>query len=89
LSTGGGAEKSSVTGSWKVKERDTTMPTNKPRFTITLDEELLERIENYRFENRCPNRTQAVLDLLHMGLDDYDKLTKGKQSKPSSQCKKK
>jgi len=49
------------------------MPTDKPRSTITFDEELFERLENYRFENRCPNRTKAVLELLRKALDEYDK----------------
>ena len=49
------------------------MPTDKPRSTITFDEELFERLENYRFENRCSNRTKAVLELLRKALDEYDK----------------
>lgn len=39
------------------------MPTEKPRYTITLDEEMLKRIDDFRFENRFPNRTQATLEL--------------------------
>ena len=57
------------------------MPTDKPRFTVTIDEELLERLENYRFEKRCPNRTQAFLELLRRGLDEYDRMKKSKQNK--------
>ena len=49
------------------------MPTDKPRFTIIIDEELLKRLEDYRFEHRCPNRTQAVLELMRKGLDVSDK----------------
>ena len=49
------------------------MPTEKPCFTITLDKELLKRLEDYRFENRLPNRTQATLELIHRSLDEYDK----------------
>jgi metal-responsive CopG/Arc/MetJ family transcriptional regulator len=30
------------------------MPTEKPRYTITLDEELLKKIDDFRFENRYP-----------------------------------
>ncbi len=49
------------------------MPTDKPRFTITVDEDLLRRLEDYRFENRCPNRTQTVVELIRQSLDAYDK----------------
>lgn len=61
------------------------MSTDKPRFTITIDEELLERLEDYRFENRCPNRTQAFLELLRKGLDEYDGLKKNKRKKHERQ----
>ena len=40
------------------------MPTEKPRYTITLDEEMLKKIDDFRFENRFPNRTQATLELI-------------------------
>lgn len=52
------------------------MPTDKPRFTITIDEDLLKRLEDYRFEHRCRNRTQAVLELMRKGLDVSDKRNK-------------
>ena len=49
------------------------MSTEKPRFTITVDDELFKRLEDYRFENRCPNRSQAVVELIRQSLDKYDK----------------
>lgn len=49
------------------------MTTDKPRFTITVDDELFKRLEDYRFENRCPNRSQAVVELIRQSLDKYDK----------------
>ena len=52
------------------------MPTDKPRFTITVDDELFKRLEDYRFENRCPNRTQTVIELIRQSLDQYDKKKK-------------
>lgn len=36
---------------------------------ISFPDELLKRIEDYRFENRVNNRTQAVLDLIIKGLE--------------------
>ena len=49
------------------------MTTDKPRFTITVDDELFKRLEDYRFENRCPNRSQAVVELIRQSLDEHDK----------------
>lgn len=45
------------------------MPTDKPRFTITVDEETLKKIDDFRFENRYQNRTQATVELIKMGLE--------------------
>lgn len=44
------------------------MPTEKPRYTIIVDEELLEKIDDFRFENRYPSRSAATLDLIRYGL---------------------
>ena len=49
------------------------MPTEKPRYTITLDEEMLKKIDDYRFENRFANRTQATLELIRIGMDALEK----------------
>ena len=44
------------------------MPTDKPRFTITVDEDLLARIEDFKFSNRYSNQTKAVIALIDSGL---------------------
>ena len=44
------------------------MPTKKPQILLTLDEELLERIEDYRYGNRIPTRTEAIRRLLKEAL---------------------
>ena len=44
------------------------MPTEKPRFCLTVDEELLKEIEDFRFENRYPSRSAATLELIRLGL---------------------
>ena len=44
------------------------MPTEKPRFCLTVDEELLKEIEDFRFENRYPSRSAATLALIRLGL---------------------
>lgn len=55
------------------------MPTDKPRFTITVDDELFKRLEDYRFENRCLNRTQTIIKLIRQSLDEYDKKKRKKK----------
>lgn len=45
------------------------MPTDKPRVTITMNKDLLDRIEAYRFDTRQKNQTQAILSLLQHGLN--------------------
>ena len=44
------------------------MSTKKPRFTITMDEELFERVETYRFEHRLRSQSQAVVSLVESGI---------------------
>ena len=44
------------------------MPTEKPRFCLTVDEELFKEIEDFRFENRYPSRSAATLELVRLGL---------------------
>jgi metal-responsive CopG/Arc/MetJ family transcriptional regulator len=48
-------------------------PNAKPTITITLDEELLKKIEDYQFENRIKNRSQAIERLILKGMELMDK----------------
>lgn len=45
------------------------MPTENPRFTLTVPEALYNRIKDYQYDNRLKNQTQAVLALIAKGLD--------------------
>jgi len=44
------------------------MPTEKPRFCITVDDETLKEIDDFRFGNRYNSRSQATLELIRLGL---------------------
>ena len=59
------------------------MPTSKPRFTIVIDEELLKKIDDFRFENRYSSRSAATLELIRVGLEELEKEKKKKKNKPS------
>ena len=45
------------------------MATQKPRYSITLDEDMFEEVENFRFEHRYQTRNQATIALIRLGLD--------------------
>ena len=49
------------------------MPTEKPRFTVIVDEELLKEIDDFRFENRYPSRSDATIDLIRRGIEQLQK----------------
>lgn len=44
------------------------MATNKPRYTVSVDEELFEQIEDFRYGYRYPTRADATVELLKLGL---------------------
>ena len=45
------------------------MATEKPRFTITMDESLLSEVDNFKFEHRIKNQSKAIVELVRMGMD--------------------
>ncbi|MBW1785584.1 MAG: hypothetical protein JRK53_03040 [Deltaproteobacteria bacterium] len=52
------------------------MPTKKPVITMIFPEDLLEKVEDYRYENRIPTRTEAIRQLIEKGLKGYEKESK-------------
>lgn len=59
------------------------MPTEKPRITITMTEEELRKIEDFRFGKKMKNQTQAILSLIRLGMDEIQK-EEDKKSAPIS-----
>ena len=49
------------------------MPTQKPRYTVVVDQELLKEIDDFRFENRYPSRSAATLELIRLGIEQRNK----------------
>ena len=45
------------------------MPTNKQRYTITVDDETYEAIEDFRFSHRYNTKSDATTALLKLGLE--------------------
>ena len=49
------------------------MPTEKPRVTITMTEDELKQIEDFRFGNKMKNQTQAILSLIKTGFAELER----------------
>ena len=45
------------------------MATNRPRYTVSVDDELFQRIEDFRYEHRYQTRSQATVELIRLGLE--------------------
>jgi len=52
------------------------MPSDKPKVLLIVDEDLLKRIDDYRYENRIPARNEAIRRLLDEALKKYEKKAK-------------
>ena len=44
------------------------MATQKPRYMISVSNEMFEQIEDFRFKNRYQTRSEATSELLRLGL---------------------
>lgn len=47
------------------------MPTDKYRVTITLPDEIADKIRDYQYYNRLRTQTQAIINLIGAGLNAY------------------
>ena len=52
------------------------MLSDKPKVLLIVDEDLLKRIDDYRYENRIPARNEAIRRLLDEALKKYEKKAK-------------
>ncbi len=63
------------------------MPTEKPRYTVIVDEETLKKIDDFRFENRYPSRSAATLALIRMGMEQLKKEQEAQKSRAFDELK--
>jgi metal-responsive CopG/Arc/MetJ family transcriptional regulator len=49
------------------------MERKSPAISITLPEELLKRIDDFRFDNRFNNRSEAIRHLIEKALKEFEK----------------
>ncbi len=55
------------------------MTTEKPQLLLTLDDNLLKQIEDYRFTNRINSRSEAIRRLIEEGLKNANPPQKSKK----------
>lgn len=58
------------------------MGTNRARYTVSVDQDMFEKIEDFRFENRYQTRAEATVELIRLGLEVLEerKKAEGKDS---------
>lgn len=56
------------------------MATDKARYTVSVDQEMFQEIEDFRFENRYQTRAEATVELIRLGLQVVEE-KKGQKSK--------
>ena len=49
------------------------MATNKPRYTVSVDNDMFNAIEDFRFERRFQTRSDATVELIRLGLEALKK----------------
>lgn len=52
------------------------MPRKSPVITMVFTEKLLKQVEDYRYKNRIPSRTEAIRRLLEDALKRYERKAK-------------
>ena len=50
-----------------------TLATKRPRYMISVDDEMFNAIEDFRFENRFQTRSEATAELIRLGLETLNK----------------
>lgn len=45
------------------------MATKRPRYTVSVDEEMFQKIEDFRFRHRYQTRSEATVELIRLGLE--------------------
>ena len=49
------------------------MATERPRYTVSVDNEMFKEIEDFRFEHRYQTRSEATVELIRLGLEQLKK----------------
>lgn len=58
------------------------MATEKPRYTVSVDAELFQKIEDFRFNHRFQTRSEATVELIRRGLEQLEREEKAVEGGP-------
>ena len=58
------------------------MATDRPRYTVSVDDEMFRKIEDFRYKNRFPTRSEATVELIRLGLEALRKQEEQQASSP-------
>ena len=56
------------------------MSTERPRYTVSVDSELFQQIEDFRFSRRFQTRSEATVCLIRLGLAALERESADKES---------
>ncbi len=62
------------------------MATKKPRYMISVDDDMFNAIEDFRFERRFQTRSEATAELIRLGLETLKRERKA-QEKAQTQAR--
>lgn len=64
------------------------MATKKPRYMISVDDDMFNAIEDFRFERRFQTRSEATTELIRLGLEqlkkEMEEQKKAQKKKPAA-----
>lgn len=56
------------------------MATDKPRFTITMDEDTLDLVDAYKYKNKINTQSKAIIRLVRKGLEEISEKSGSKKA---------
>lgn len=60
------------------------LATDRPRYTVSVDEKMFQQIEDFRFERRFQTRSQATVELIRLGLEALERERQAEKTPPES-----
>ena len=57
------------------------MATENKRYTVSVDQKLFDKIEDFRFANRYQTRSEATVELIRRGLEQLKQENKQKDER--------
>ncbi len=61
------------------------MATDRARYTVSVDNDMFKKIEDFRFENRYQTRSEATVELIRLGLEAIEKQKKEEKKEEDSE----